>query len=57
MANLLLEKETIFQEEVDMIMQDKTLEEILADMDERDKKRAENPFGAVKTTPADNTDK
>ena len=41
MSNLLLEEETIYAEEVDMIMQDKTLEEILADMDERDKKRAE----------------
>ncbi|MBO4962542.1 MAG: ATP-dependent zinc metalloprotease FtsH, partial [Clostridia bacterium] len=49
MANLLLERETIFQEEVDMIMQGKTLQEILADMDERDKKRAENPFGENKS--------
>ena len=59
MAKLLLEKETIFKEEVDMIMQGKTLEEILADMDERDRQRAENPFGEKRetATEVENTEK
>ncbi len=45
MARLLVERETIFTEEVDMIMEGKSVAEILEDMDARDKKRAENPFG------------
>lgn len=45
MARLLVERETIFSEEVDMIMEGRSVAEILEDMDARDKKRAENPFG------------
>lgn len=45
MARLLIERETIYSEEVDMIMDGKTVAEILEDIDERDKKRKENPFG------------
>lgn len=54
MARLLVEKETIYSEEVDMIMDGKSVEEILADMDERDKERKENPFGI--TNPTNNGD-
>lgn len=49
MARLLVERETIFTEEVDMIMEGKSVAEILENMDERDKKRAENPFGEKET--------
>ena len=45
MARLLIERETIYSEEVDMIMDGKTVAEILENIDERDKKRKENPFG------------
>jgi len=51
MARLLVERETIFTEEVDMIMEGKSVAEILEDMDARDKKRAENPFGETKQAP------
>ncbi len=51
MARLLVERETIFTEEVDMIMEGKSVAEILEDMDARDKKRAENPFGDAKQRP------
>ena len=45
MARLLIERETIYSEEVDMIMDGKTVAEILENIDERDKKRKENLFG------------
>ena len=45
MARLLIERETIYSEEVDMIMDGKTVAEILENIDERDRKRKENPFG------------
>jgi len=45
MARLLIERETIYSEEVDMIMEGKTVAEILENIDERDRKRKENPFG------------
>jgi len=54
MARVLVEKETIYQEEVEMIMQGKTVAEILQDMELRDKKRAENPFGEVRKAKAEN---
>lgn len=38
MAEVLLEKETIYQNEVEMILQGKTKQEIIAQMDENDKK-------------------
>ena len=44
MARLLVERETIFSEEVDMIMEGKTVEEIMAFMDENEKTLSENPF-------------
>ena len=44
MARLLIERETIYQDEVDLIMQGKDVKEIMEYMDQRDKERAENPF-------------
>ncbi len=44
MARLLVEKETIFSEEVDMLMEGKSLEEIEKFMDENEKILQENPF-------------
>jgi cell division protease FtsH len=45
MAMLLFERETIFTEEVDMLMDGKSVEEIVAFMDENERKLQENPFG------------
>ena len=44
MARLLVERETIFSEEVDMLMEGKSVEEIMAFMDENEGKLQENPF-------------
>ena len=44
MARLLVERETIYQEEVDMIMEGKSAEEIIAFMDEYERTLRENPF-------------
>ncbi|MBR2385505.1 MAG: hypothetical protein IKA99_07875 [Clostridia bacterium] len=44
MARLLVERETIFTEEVDMLMEGKSVEEIIAFMDENEKTLSENPF-------------
>ncbi|MBE5736878.1 MAG: ATP-dependent zinc metalloprotease FtsH [Clostridiales bacterium] len=44
MARLLVERETIFTEEVDMLMEGKSVEEIMAFMDEHEKSLSENPF-------------
>ena len=44
MARLLVEKETIFSEEVDLLMQGKSVEEIIAFMEENESKLSENPF-------------
>ena len=44
MARLLVERETIFSEEVEMLMQGKSVEEIMAFMDENERTLAENPF-------------
>ena len=44
MARLLVERETIFTEEVDMIMDGKSVEEIMAFMDENERTLQENPF-------------
>ena len=44
MARLLVERETIYTEEVDMLMEGKDVEEILAFMDEHEKTLNENPF-------------
>lgn len=44
MARLLIERETIFSEEVDMLMEGKEPEEIMQFMDENEQKLSENPF-------------
>ncbi|MDY2842008.1 MAG: ATP-dependent zinc metalloprotease FtsH [Candidatus Borkfalkiaceae bacterium] len=44
MARLLVERETIFSEEVDMLMEGKSPEEVMAFMDENEQKLSENPF-------------
>ena len=44
MARLLVERETIFTEEVDMLMDGKSVEEIMAFMDENERTLSENPF-------------
>ncbi len=44
MARLLIERETIYQDEVDMIMEGKSVAEIVEYIDKRDKERLENPF-------------
>jgi len=52
MARLLIERETIYSEEVDMVMQGKTVKEILAFMDEKDNS---NPFAAQEAEQAATT--
>ena len=44
MARLLVERETIFSEEVDLLMEGKTVEEIMQFMDENERTLRENPF-------------
>ena len=44
MARLLIEKETIYQDEVDLIMQGKDVAEISEYMDKKESERLENPF-------------
>ncbi len=44
MARLLVERETIFSEEVDMLMEGKSVEEIMEFMDKNEKALSENPF-------------
>ncbi len=44
MARLLVERETIFSEEVEMLMEGKSVEEIMAFMDENERTLSENPF-------------
>lgn len=44
MARLLVERETIFAEEVDMLMEGKSVEEIIAFMDENERTLSQNPF-------------
>lgn len=44
MARILIERETIYTEEVDMLMEGKDYTEVLAYMDEQDKKQSGNPF-------------
>ena len=39
-----VERETIFAEEVDMLMEGKSVEEIMAFMDENERTLQENPF-------------
>ncbi len=44
MTRVLVERETIFSEEVDMIMEGKSPEEIMAFMDENERTLSQNPF-------------
>ncbi|MDE7454026.1 MAG: ATP-dependent zinc metalloprotease FtsH [Clostridia bacterium] len=44
MARVLIERETIYTEEVDLLMQGKTYSEVMAFMDENDKAKESNPF-------------
>lgn len=44
MARLLIERETIFSEEVDMLMDGKSVEEVMTFMDENEEKLSKNPF-------------
>ncbi len=44
MARVLIERETIYTEEVDMLMEGKSYDEVIKYMDEHDSERAENPF-------------
>ena len=51
MARLLVERETIFTEEVDMLMEGKSVDEIMAFMDENERTLKENPFNRGKKNP------
>ena len=51
MARLLVERETIFSEEVDMIMDGKTVEEIIEFMDENERSLSKNPFERAAAKP------
>ncbi len=44
MARLLIERETIFSEEVDLLMEGKSVEEIMKYMDENERTLKDNPF-------------
>lgn len=44
MARLLVERETIYTDEVDMLLEGKSVEEICAYMDSKEKESEENPF-------------
>lgn len=44
MARVLIERETIYTEEVDMLIEGKSYDEVIKYMDEHDSERAENPF-------------
>lgn len=44
MARVLIERETIYTEEVDMLMEGKSYAEVIKYMDEQDEKHSENPF-------------
>ncbi len=50
MANVLLEKETIYAEEVDMIIEGKSKEDVIAHIDSKDKKKDDEPKQEEKTT-------
>lgn len=50
MARVLLEKDTIYSDEVEMIIQGKTAQEVMTYMDERDAKSDGNPFARMEST-------
>lgn len=56
MARLLIERETIYQDEVDLIMEGKDVKEILEFMDKRDKERIENPFKRYSATESETSE-
>ncbi len=60
MARVLIERETIYTEEVDMLMSGKTYAEVIKYMDEQDEKQTENRFkkyeSAQEETPSDGGD-
>ncbi len=56
MARLLVERETIFTEEVDMLMEGKSIEEIESFMDENEKRLQENPFARKNVIVKEKTD-
>lgn len=51
MARVLIERETIYTEEVDMLMAGKDYKEVLKFIDERDEKSSENHFRRYENTP------
>ena len=57
MARLLVERETIFTEEVDMLMEGKSVEEIMDFMDKNEHKLSENPFARGKGVVISETEK
>ena len=50
MANVLLEKETIYAEEVDMIIEGKSKEDVIAHIESKDKKKDDEPKKEEQTT-------
>ena len=57
MARLLVERETIFTEEVDMLMEGKSVEEIMAFMDENERTLSQNPFARGEKNKSSENDK
>ena len=53
MANVLIEKETIYAEEVDMIIDGKSKDEVIAHIESKDKKDDENQVKESETTTSD----
>ena len=51
MARVLIERETIYSEEVDMLMDGKSYQDVLKYMDERDEKSLDNPFHKFESKP------
>ena len=52
MARVLVERETIYTPEVDMLMKGASWEEVLAYMEEHDKGTPDDPFGMASKTAA-----
>ena len=50
MARVLIERETIYGEEVNLIMEGKSAEDVIAFMDENEGRLSENPFERNVTT-------
>lgn len=56
MARVLIERETIYTEEVDMLMDGKSYSEIIKYMDEQDKKQQDNPFKKFESAESSSAD-